>query len=393
MPALRLKALLEQHGVTQRALAKAAGVSPATMTGIVSHGLWPKRASRTAIREAVVGALLSGGVPEAATVGIFESVTSGRTRPNQARAAETQKEASMLMRRQGLFPATKRHFGLSVDPFDGDLSSHDDVFLSESIRYVRESMYHVARHGGFLAVIGESGSGKSTLRRDLIGRIAAEGLPVKVVEPYVLGMEDNDKTGKTLRAMHIAEAILATVAPLRRAQGSPEACFRQLHEVMRESRRAGQSHCLIIEEAHGLSIPTIKHLKRFWELEDGFKKLLSIILIGQPELRQRLAETSHEVREVVQRCEVVELKALNGDLGDYLRFKLSRAGGDLAKVINEQGIEALRDKLTGPTGRGGAAESVSLCYPLAVGNMLVAAMNLATEIGAPVVDAQVVRAL
>lgn len=394
MPALKLKSVLEANRITQSSLAKAAGISSPSMTQIVRHGRWPKRTDKALICEAVTQVLRACGVPATTMTGLFETTPNGKALAGKPSAAETEKEEqAMLLRRQGLFPETKKHFNLFVDPFDGDLRSHEDVYLSEGIRYVRESMYHVARHGGFLAVTGESGSGKSTLRRDLIGRILSEGLPVKIIEPYVLGMEDNDKTGKTLRSMHIAEAIMATVAPLRRVQGSPEACFRQLHDVMRESRRAGQSHCLIIEEAHSLSIPTIKHLKRFLELEDGFKKLLSIILIGQPELRQRLSETSHEVREVVQRCEVVELKALNGDLGKYLRFKVERAGGDLAKIITEEGIEALREKLTGPIGRGGVRDSVSLCYPLAVGNMLVAAMNLAVEIGAPVVDAQVIKAV
>ncbi len=120
-------------------------------------------------------------------------------------------------------------------------------------------------------------------------------------------MEDNDKTGKTLKALHIAEAIMAVVAPSASIKSSPEARFRQVHTVLRDSRRAGNSHCLIIEEAHGLSFHTIKHLKRFLELEDGFKKLISIVLLGQPELKQKLSEANPAVREVVQRCEVVEL--------------------------------------------------------------------------------------
>ncbi len=47
---------------------------------------------------------------------------------------------------------------------------------------------------------------------------------------------------------------------------------------------------LVIEEAHGLPTATLKHLKRFFELEDGFKKLLGIVLIGQTELRMNLLD-------------------------------------------------------------------------------------------------------
>lgn len=392
MASLRLKTVLEAHRVPQRFLAAAVGLSPASVTQILLRNRWPKRSDRGQLCRAMEQALREHGVPEVELTGAFEPATNGK-RPAQAAAAETDKEDLMLMRRQGLFPETKAHFKLFADPFGMDLRSSEDVYLSDSIRYVREAMLHTARHGGFLAVVGESGSGKSTLRRDLIGRIIADGHMVKVIEPYVLGMEDNDKTGRTLRAMHIAEAIMATVAPLAKINGSPEARFRQLHKALSDSHAAGYRHVLIIEEAHGLSIPTIKHLKRFLELEVGFSKLLGIILIGQPELQQRLSETNHEVREVVQRCEVVQIRPLNGDLDKYLAFKVQRAGGELGAIITADGVEALREKLTGPVGRGGAKDRVSLCYPLSVGNLLIAAMNQAAEIGAPIVDADVIRAV
>lgn len=90
----------------------------------------------------------------------------------------------------------------------------DDVFTTPDIRYVREALFQTARHGGFLAVIGESGAGKSTLRRDLIERVNRENAPVIVIEPYIIAMEDNDVKGKTLKAAAIAEAIISTIAPL-----------------------------------------------------------------------------------------------------------------------------------------------------------------------------------
>ena len=66
----------------------------------------------------------------------------------------------------------------------------------------------------------------------------------------------------------------------------------------------------MIEEAHGLPLPTLKHLKRFFELKNGFERLLGIVLIGQTELAQKLSENNPAVREVVQRCEVVTLLPL-----------------------------------------------------------------------------------
>ena len=144
------------------------------------------------------------------------------------------------------------------------------MFTTPDIRYVREALFQTARHGGFLAVIGESGAGKSTLRRDLIERVNRENAPVIVIEPYIIAMEDND-VGKTLKAAAIAEAIISTIAPLESIKRSQDARFRQLHRVLKDSSQAGFSHVLVIEEAHSLPIPTLKHLKRFFELESGFK--------------------------------------------------------------------------------------------------------------------------
>jgi type II secretory pathway predicted ATPase ExeA len=122
-------------------------------------------------------------------------------------------------------------------------------------------------------------------------------------------------------------------------------------------------------------------------------------LVGQPELRQRLAVNNAEVREVAQRCDLVELPPLDNNLGDYLKFKLNRVGCPLEKVITQDGIDALRHRLTFANRRAGAGKaaaqvlttSVSLVYPLAVANALTAALNLATSLGAPVVDADIVK--
>jgi type II secretory pathway predicted ATPase ExeA len=143
----------------------------------------------------------------------------------------------MLLKKQVLFPATKKAFGLFRDPFaDEAMQGADDVFTTPDIRYVREALFQTARHGGFLAVIGESGAGKSTLRRDLIERVNRENAPVIVIEPYIIAMEDNDVKGKTLKAA-IAEAIISTIAPLESIKRSQDARFRQLHRVLKDSSR------------------------------------------------------------------------------------------------------------------------------------------------------------
>ncbi|MGM7653571.1 ExeA family protein [Serratia marcescens] len=386
---LVLKALMQEHGIDQRMVADAAQVSQPTISQIVNHGIWPKR--RTAeVRQSISQFLTARGLD---TAGAFEEVQAADTaRTNVSQQANKEGDDNMLLAKQVLHPATKKHFGLFRDPFADDaLQGSEDVFTTPDIRYVREALFQTARHGGFLAVVGESGAGKSTLRRDLIERINRENAPVIVIEPYIIAMEDNDNKGKTLKAASIAEAIINTLAPLEGVKRSQEARFRQLHRVLKDSSNAGYSHVLVIEEAHSLPLPTLKHLKRFFELENGFKKLLSIVLVGQPELAMKLSERNQEVREVVQRCEVVELLPLDTQLEAFLTFKFDRAGKSVKEVLDASATDAIRARLSNNI--GGRKGVVSLLYPLAVSNLTIAAMNLAAQIGVPVVNADVIKGI
>jgi type II secretory pathway predicted ATPase ExeA len=297
----------------------------------------------------------------------------------------------MVLRKQGLSQAARKHWGIFQNPFEMDIGGTDQVFLNADSRYAREALWQTARNGGFLALVGESGAGKSTLRRELEERLIAESDKTILIEPYTLGMEDNDQKGKSLRASHIAEAIMSSVAPLARRVSSPEARFRQLHDALKESCAAGHKHCLVIEEAHSLSIPTLKHLKRFFELELGFRKLLSIILIGQPELKAKLSERDPQVREVVQRCELVEMYPLNAQqLADYVDFKLKLVGKAAGDVLTDDALDAIRGHLVLPA-RNGKEPVISLAYPLAVNNLMTTLLNEAAVVGADKINAALVQ--
>lgn len=386
---LKLKQVLIDKGVSLRQLAQMMKVSPATVSQLVNHN---QRVKQWADFEQNLSKALQ-------CVGIFEPLatlleveTTGESLATEPvvsvpKTTDEIKDEIMLLAKQALFPATKKHFGLFRDPFAEDIRSAEDVFTSADVRYVREALFQTAKHGGFMAVVGESGAGKSTLRRDLIDRINQENAPIQVIEPYIIAMEDNDVKGKTLKAAHIAESIITTLAPLENVKRSPEARFRQLHRVLKESSRSGYSHVLIIEEAHSLPVPTLKHLKRFFELEDGFKKLLSIVLVGQPELKLKLSERNTEVREVVQRCEIVELAPLDAELERFVEHKLERVGKKISDIFEEDAFLAVRQRLVAVNRQ---KQSTSLLYPLAVGNLLTAAMNLAESLGIPKVNGQVV---
>ncbi|MDP0157071.1 AAA family ATPase [Glaesserella parasuis] len=386
---LKLKQMLIDKGVSFRQFAQSVKISPTAFSLLINQHQKPKNWEK--VEENLIAALQEFGINQPLAT-LLEKEATGESLATEPAASvpKTKQEIKdniMLLAKQALFPATKKHFGLFRDPFAEDIRSAEDVFTSADVRYVREALFQTAKHGGFMAVVGESGAGKSTLRRDLLDRINQENAPIIAIEPYIIAMEDNDLKGKTLKASHIAEAIITTLAPLESVKRSPEARFRQLHRVLKESSRSGYSHVLIIEEAHSLPVPTLKHLKRFFELEDGFKKLLSIVLVGQPELKLKLSERNTEVREVVQRCEIVELAPLDAELERFVEHKLERVGKKVSDIFEDDAFLAVRQRLTS-TNRN--KTTTSLLYPLAVGNLLTAAMNLAESLGIPKVNGRVV---
>ena len=285
-------------------------------------------------------------------------------------------------------------FTLFTNPFEGEVIDDAQMYSSGEIAYVREACLQAAKSGRFVAVVGESGAGKSTIHGDVKARIERDRLPVIVIEPWVLGMEDSDRKGKTLKSTDILAAIVTTLDPLATMPQTLQARSNKARDLLAKSAEAGYSHLLVIEEAHSMPEATLKHLKRLHEMRLGRKPLLGILLLGQTELGQKLDPRRANLREVTQRCEVVNLLPLDNDLQGYLAHRAKTAGRELGEFIDASGIEESRARLTvSRPGSGGKARAVSLLYPLAVNNLLTAALNTAADLGAPLVTRDVVRAV
>lgn len=388
---LKLKATLTTLNTEQNALAQALGYSAPTISQLLNHGLWPKRCDRKELQEQILRFLDKRGANETQLATAFEEWVPNRgneSEPGSNTPIGDMEDDVMSIRKQILHPNTRKHFGLFCDPF-AEVGDASEFYQNEHIRYTRAAMLDAAKRGGFMAVVGESGSGKTTLRRDMQERIKREDIQIQVIRPSVLAMADNDIKGKALKSSHIAEAVMAVVAPHERLKLSSEARFQQLEKALAESHRTGMRHVVLIEEAHALPLTTLAHLKRFIELEDGFARLLSVILLGQTELAVKLNPRNPSVREVVQRCELITLPPLGQYLEEYLQFRFKRLEIDTARIITGDGMHALRERLQPVAPRG--HEERSLLYPLAVHNLLTAAMNLAAEHGAPAVSSDIVK--
>jgi len=278
----------------------------------------------------------------------------------------------------------KKHFKLFNDPFLNEIHSTNDLFLDADQNYIRMSMYQTAKHGGFLAVVGESGAGKTILRRDLLDRIHKDKEKIIVIQPLTI-----DKT--KLSTSGICDAIIGDLAPNLKSCRSLEAKARQVESLLTDSSRAGNAHVLIIEEAHDLTIPILKYLKRFWELENGYKKLMSIIIIGQPELKDLLNENKNwKAREVIRRIEVAELQPIHANLEKYLEKKFAKQNRALDQIFTADAFDAIRARLTIVQSHGGH-KAMSLMYPLMINITVRKAMNLALELGEQLVSSEVIK--
>ncbi len=393
---LKLKRVLEEHRIPQirvcEAIVQADHSHPSAtmMSQILLRNLWPERTPKQFLKKQIADYLRQCRVPDEVISTAFDidedpngkGNTPPRVAPLPARSSTPTFDEDQLPETEMLSQAARKHFQLFQDPFMDDVQGPDDVFMSADQRYIRESMFQAAKHGGFLAVIGESGAGKSILRKDLIERIQREGQPITVIQPRII-----DK-GR-LSAGAICDAIIHDCSS-DNPKRTLEAKARQIESLLIGSSRAGFSHVLLIEEAHDLTIQTLKFLKRFWELEDGFKKLLAIVLVGQPELKDKLDERRNwDAREVIRRCEVAELMPLNGNLEEYLALKFKRTNKKLDEIFTADAFDAIRQRLTMTCGT--SRQPVSMLYPLNVNNTVKRAMNMAANFGEPKVSAEIIK--
>ncbi len=401
---LKLKGVMMRHGITQPDLAavvqQATGrpLSRTAASLLINWGYWPRGTPEADIRRQIEAYVASQGITGEEFATMWEPAEGEDTlrhasptgaylrtmdnRPRQKPAPDfAPMEISMLS------PAAKRHFKIFRDPFQDDVNCPEDVYLSEDQRYVLEAMLQTAKAGGITAVIGESGSGKTTLRKLLQHRIAREGQNIRLIFPHTL---DKSK----LSTGNICMAIINDLESDSKVKSSLEAQARQVKDVLLRSSRAGAKHLLMIEESHDLSVQTLKYLKRFYEIEsdDGFGKVLSIVLIAQPEMRLKLDVARYpEAREFINRCEVATLAPLFDNLKSYVAHKLERVGVKAESLFADDAWEAIRARWTKVDPASRALKNN--LYPLIVNNTVTRALNRAAELGLPQVTGDLVKEL
>jgi putative secretion ATPase (PEP-CTERM system associated) len=168
------------------------------------------------------------------------------------------------------------HFGLSGQPFQ---LTPDARFWFESRTHKRASAYlgfGLAQNEGFVVITGEIGAGKSTLAAHLVAHIDRTRLnAISLVSTQV---EGDDVLRLTAQGLGIQTRGVEKAALL-------EAVERRLDEEV----RAGKRTLLIVDEAQNLPVSALEELRMLSNYQLRGRPLLQILLLGQPEFRDKLA--------------------------------------------------------------------------------------------------------
>ena len=218
------------------------------------------------------------------------------------------------------------HFGLSQDPFS---IAPDPRYLFMSERH-REALAHLlygiagpqgaasGTGGGFVLLTGDIGTGKTTICRCFMEQIPAGCHVAYIFNPKLTVTE---LLQSVCQEFHITTAAAA-------ASGPPtlKDYIDALNAFLLQSHAAGQSSVLIIDEAQNLTLDVLEQLRLLTNLETSERKLLQIVLIGQPELRALLARP--EMEQLAQRVIArFHLDALTeAESAQYIAHRLAVAG-------------------------------------------------------------------
>jgi general secretion pathway protein A len=203
------------------------------------------------------------------------------------------------------FNLRERPFSLTPDP--------DYLFPSsahrEALSYLR---YAVEGHAGLVVITGEIGSGKTTILQTVMRGVDRQTSVARLVNTLLDGRE-------------LIEAVMLDYGLDTTLGQSKPMLLRDLAQFLVRQRTAGRLAILIIDEAQNLSTTALEEVRMLSNLETEKSKLIQIILVGQPNLRDVLARP--ELEQLRQRVTTsYHLRALVADETEaYINHRLKRA--------------------------------------------------------------------
>ena len=219
------------------------------------------------------------------------------------------------------------HFGLKRPPFQ--ITPDPDFFFSGGRRGdILSALLHVATHDeGITTMVAEVGSGKTLLSRLMIGKLPADVCAVYLANPFFSRDEIIEAISRDLGLTGLVASMEGKLAALQ-------------HELLRR-HASGQRVLLVIDEAHTMPIESLEEVRLLSNIETGQHKLVNIMLFGQPELDDLLAEPKlRQLRDrVIHRFDLARLHA--DEIGAYIDHRLRAAGWTSARLFSPQALAQL----------------------------------------------------
>jgi general secretion pathway protein A len=213
------------------------------------------------------------------------------------------------------FGLTEKPFAITPDP--------RYLFMSEQhSEALAHLVYGISESGGFIQLTGEVGTGKTTLVRTVLGRLPAEVDVALILNPQLTALEF---------LIAICEE-LSTPPP--EDKRSAKSLVDTLNRHLLAAHARGRRTILLVDEAQNLSPEVLEQLRLLTNLETAKQKLLQIILIAQPELRDILARDN--LRQLAQRVTGrYHLEPLSRkESGQYIDHRLKVAGA-LGEIFDD----------------------------------------------------------
>jgi len=224
-------------------------------------------------------------------------------------------------------------FGLEQAPFN---PTPDPRFLYSSPGHreaLAQLLYGVQEHKGFILMTGEIGTGKTTLLRTLLSRLDGQTASAFVFDT-------------TLPFEGILEYMLEDFGVAKPGESHVQRLIT-LSNFLMERRSAGQNTVLVLDEAQNLDLHTLEQVRLLSNFETHAEKLLQILLVGQPELLDKLDRPA--LRQLKQRiglrCRIVPLTP--EQTRDYVRTRLRVAGARDLGLFSDEAIARIADYSSG----------------------------------------------
>ena len=233
-------------------------------------------------------------------------------------------------------------YGLRERPFDLTPNPRFLLLTGKHREALSNLQYGIASRRGLTLLIGEAGTGKTTLLRATIQQFEKDGALIAYLN------------NPTLSRTEFCEFLVSAFGLEPGAASSKTRLLSDLGRKLEQRAAAGLVTGLALDEAQALPDELLEEVRLLANIETATEKLLPIILAGQPELGDRLAQTS--LRQLKQRVALrCHLGALDPrEVAEYIAGRIRIAGGNSVLVFTRQAVDAIYE------GSGGIPRLVSV---------------------------------